>query len=77
MFSLIKVNGLITSTMNCCHIYSRAGMLRGDIVVEINGAKVSASEEIYQAVQNGDKISMVVQRGNQLLRLQMTPEYTE
>lgn len=52
-------------------------MLQGDIVVEMNGVKVSASEEIYQAVQNSGKISMVVQRGNQLLQLQMTPEYTE
>ncbi|XP_073340173.1 serine protease HTRA2, mitochondrial-like [Pagrus major] len=56
---------------------SRAGMLPGDIVVEINGVKVHTSEEIYQAVRNSDKITMVVQRGDELLRLQMTPEYTE
>ncbi|XP_028994296.1 serine protease HTRA2, mitochondrial-like [Betta splendens] len=55
----------------------RAGMLQGDIVVEINGVKVNASEEIYQAVQNSNTITVVVQRGNKLLRLQMTPEYTE
>lgn len=63
--------------MNCCHTCFRAGMLQGDIVVEINGVKVNASEEIYQAVQNSNKITMVVQRGNKLIRLQMTPEYTE
>uniref|UniRef100_A0A7N6BTI9 Serine protease HTRA2, mitochondrial n=1 Tax=Anabas testudineus TaxID=64144 RepID=A0A7N6BTI9_ANATE len=55
----------------------RAGMLQGDIVVEINGARVNASEEIYQAVQNSGKITMVVQRGHQLIRLQMSPEYAE
>ncbi|XP_040916170.1 serine protease HTRA2, mitochondrial-like [Toxotes jaculatrix] len=56
---------------------NRAGMQPGDVVVEINGMKVNTSEEIYQAIRSSDKITMVVQRGNQLLRLQMTPEYTE
>ncbi|KAM8737477.1 serine protease HTRA2, mitochondrial-like isoform 2-T2 [Acanthopagrus schlegelii] len=56
---------------------SRAGMLPGDIVVEINGVKVHTSEEIYQAVRNSDKITMVVQRGDEMLQLHMTPEYTE
>lgn len=56
---------------------NRAGMLPGDIVLEINGTKVSTSEEIYQAVHSSDKITMVVQRGNDLLKLHMTPEYTE
>nr|XP_040054977.1 serine protease HTRA2, mitochondrial-like [Gasterosteus aculeatus aculeatus] len=55
----------------------RAGMLPGDVVVEINGVKVNTSEEIYQAVRSGDKITTVVQRGHQLLRLQITPESTE
>ncbi|XP_034714717.1 serine protease HTRA2, mitochondrial-like isoform X1 [Etheostoma cragini] len=56
---------------------NRAGMIPGDIVLEINGAKVKTSEEIYQAVRSSDKITMVVQRGDELLRLQMTPECTE
>ncbi|TNN84238.1 Serine protease HTRA2, mitochondrial [Liparis tanakae] len=55
----------------------RAGMLPGDIVGEINGVKVNTSEEIYQAVRSGDKITMVVQRGDELLQLHMTPECTE
>lgn len=55
----------------------RAGMLPGDIVVEINGVKVHTSEEIYQAVRSSDQITMMVQRGHELLKLQMTPEYTE
>lgn len=58
-------------------IHFRAGMLPGDIVVEINGVKVNTAEEIYQAVRSSDQITMVVQRGHELLRLQMTPEYTE
>ncbi|XP_071354864.1 serine protease HTRA2, mitochondrial-like [Trachinotus anak] len=56
---------------------NRAGMLPGDVVVEINGVKVNTSEEIYQAVRNSNKITMVVKRGQELLQLQMTPEYTE
>lgn len=58
-------------------VYFRAGMLPGDIVVEINGVKVNTAEEIYQAVRSSDQITMVVQRGREMLRLQMTPEYTE
>ncbi|XP_037652580.1 serine protease HTRA2, mitochondrial-like [Sebastes umbrosus] len=56
---------------------NRAGMLPGDVVVEINGVKVNTSEEIYQAVRSSDNITMVVQRGHELIRLQMTPECTE
>uniref|UniRef100_A0A3Q3WTY2 PDZ domain-containing protein n=1 Tax=Mola mola TaxID=94237 RepID=A0A3Q3WTY2_MOLML len=56
---------------------NRAGMLPGDIVVEINGVKVNTSEEIYQAVRSSNQITMVVQRGRELLQLQMTPEYTD
>lgn len=52
-------------------------MIPGDIVVEINGAKVNTSEEIYEAVRSSDHISMLVQRGGELLRLRVSPEYTE
>ncbi|KAK7904368.1 hypothetical protein WMY93_016975 [Mugilogobius chulae] len=55
----------------------RAGMLPGDIVLEINGIKVKTSEEIYTAVHNSDRITMVVQRGSKLIQLQITPEMTE
>ncbi|TWW72081.1 Serine protease HTRA2, mitochondrial [Takifugu flavidus] len=55
----------------------RAGMIPGDIVVEINGAKANTSEEVYEAVRSSDHISMLVQRGGELLRLRVTPEYTE
>ncbi|XP_070836046.1 serine protease HTRA2, mitochondrial-like [Chaetodon trifascialis] len=56
---------------------NRAGMLPGDVVVEINGVEVNTSEEIYQAVRSSEQITMVVQRGRELLHLRMTPEYTE
>ncbi|XP_054653616.1 serine protease HTRA2, mitochondrial-like isoform X1 [Dunckerocampus dactyliophorus] len=56
---------------------NRAGLLPGDVVLEINGAKVNTSEEIYTAVRSSDMITMVVQRGREQLHLQMTPEYTE
>lgn len=52
-------------------------MIPGDIVVEINGAKVNTSEEIYKAVRSSDHISMMVQRDGELIQLLVTPEYTE
>ncbi|KAF7710560.1 hypothetical protein HF521_009432 [Silurus meridionalis] len=56
---------------------NRAGMKPGDIVVEVNGLKVNTSEEIYNAVRTSDSINMVVRRGQDLLMLHMTPEFTE
>ncbi|KAM9355132.1 serine protease HTRA2, mitochondrial-like isoform 2-T2 [Pholidichthys leucotaenia] len=56
---------------------SKAGMQSGDIVLELNGVKVNTSEEIYKAVRSSDRISIVVQRGDKLLKLQVTPEYME
>ena len=55
----------------------RAGMQPGDVVVEIDGTKVNTSEEIYQAVRSSKTISMLVQRGQELLSMQITPEYAE
>lgn len=71
------MNSIRNTNTQCCYTRFRAGMLPGDIVVEINGVKVHTSEEIYQAVRNSDKITMMVQRGDEMLRLRMTPEYTE
>ncbi|XP_060781722.1 serine protease HTRA2, mitochondrial-like [Neoarius graeffei] len=56
---------------------NRAGMKSGDIVVDVNGVKVNTSEEIYNAVRTSDSINMVVRRGQDLLMLHMTPEFTE
>ena len=52
-------------------------MQPGDVVVEIDGTTVNTSEEIYQAVRSRNTISMLVQRGQQRLRMQITPEYAE
>ncbi|KAF4090243.1 hypothetical protein AMELA_G00049570 [Ameiurus melas] len=56
---------------------NRAGMKPGDIVVEVNGVKVNTSEEIYNAVRTSDSINMVLRRGQDLLMLHMTTEFTE
>ncbi|XP_061824829.1 serine protease HTRA2, mitochondrial-like [Nerophis lumbriciformis] len=56
---------------------NRAGLLPGDVVLRINGVTVNTSEEIYTAVRSSDKITMVVQRGQEQLQLQMIPEFTE
>lgn len=65
-----------SNTQHCCASF-RAGMQPGDVVLEINGVKVNTAEEVYQAVNSGDKITMVVQRGEELFRLQVIPEFTE
>nr|XP_054597589.1 serine protease HTRA2, mitochondrial isoform X2 [Nothobranchius furzeri] len=56
---------------------SRAGMLPGDIVVEINGVKVFSAEEIYKAIRSNSNIAVMVMRGNNLIQLQVTPEGIE
>ncbi|XP_028293499.1 serine protease HTRA2, mitochondrial-like isoform X2 [Gouania willdenowi] len=56
---------------------NRAGMLPGDVVVQINGVQANTSEELYQAINSSSKISVVVQRGHRLIPLQMTPDSTE
>ncbi|XP_062852129.1 serine protease HTRA2, mitochondrial-like [Trichomycterus rosablanca] len=56
---------------------NKAGMKPGDIVLEVNGVKVNTSEEIYNAVRSSDSINMVVCRGQDLLMLHITPEFTE
>ncbi|XP_024860503.1 serine protease HTRA2, mitochondrial isoform X1 [Kryptolebias marmoratus] len=57
---------------------NRAGMLPGDVVVEINGVKVKTSEEIYKAVRSSSSnIALLVRRENELLQLRVTPEYIE
>lgn len=56
---------------------SRAGMKPGDVIVEINGAKVNTSEEIYNAVRTSDSLNAVVRRREDLLMLNITPESTE
>ncbi|CAL1575113.1 unnamed protein product [Knipowitschia caucasica] len=55
----------------------RDGMLPGDIVLEINGAKVNTAEDIYSAVHRNDRITLMVRRGNKLIDLQITPEITD
>lgn len=52
-------------------------MKPGDVIVEINGAKVNTSEEIYNAVRTSDSLNAVVRRREDLLMLNMTPESTE
>lgn len=56
---------------------NRAGMKPGDVIIEINGAKVKTSEEIYNAVRTSESLNVVVRRVGDLLNLHMTPESTE
>lgn len=68
---------MLSRDLTLWFVFVRAGMKSGDIVVDVNGVKVNTSEEIYNAVRTSDSINMVVRRGQDLLMLHMTPEFTE
>lgn len=57
---------------------NRAGLFEGDIVLEINGTGVETSDDIYKAVNSSSsRLQVLVQRGNKLIHLQITPEAAE
>ncbi|XP_053702051.1 serine protease HTRA2, mitochondrial-like [Synchiropus splendidus] len=55
----------------------RDGLLPRDVLVELNGKPVYTAEELYQAVQNNQRLVVTVRRGERLLQLHMMPEYVE
>lgn len=54
----------------------RVGMLAGDIVVAINGVKVNSAKDVYQAAESSEQITITIQRGDKLIQMQLTPEYS-
>lgn len=53
----------------------RAGVLPGDVIVEIDGAEITGSEEVQETINTrkpGDRISLVVVRGSERVRLVAT-----
>ena len=54
---------------------ARAGLKRGDVIVAVNGAKVSSNDDVLRAVrerQPGDKLSVVVLRDNASKKFEVT-----
>nr|XP_006004798.1 PREDICTED: serine protease HTRA2, mitochondrial [Latimeria chalumnae] len=54
-----------------------AGLKPGDIILKINEKTVQTAEHIYDAVRSEQNLTMVVQRGHEVLMMSVTPEVTE
>ncbi len=54
----------------------RAGLLKGDLIVSINGIPITSWPAIKEVVENraGERVEVVVKRGESLLNLWVTPE---
>ena len=51
------------------------GILVGDVIVSVNGRKVSSSNQLAEAVQlSGERTELVVIRGGEELKISLTPE---
>nr|XP_023966726.1 serine protease HTRA2, mitochondrial isoform X2 [Chrysemys picta bellii] len=55
----------------------QAGLKAGDIVQEINGQTVRRAEDIYEAVRTQNSLALLVQRGHDMLLVNVSPEVTE
>ena len=53
----------------------KAGLHSGDIIVAINGKRVSKTRDIYDALENSDSsISLLIARGSERLNVNVMPE---
>ncbi|WP_038057564.1 RIP metalloprotease RseP [Thermodesulfobacterium hydrogeniphilum] len=58
----------------------RAGIQKGDEIIEVNGKKVKSFEEIVLYLRTNNKVNTVqlkIKRGNKILDLYIKPEYKE
>ncbi len=58
----------------------RAGIQKGDEIIEVNGKKVRSFEEIILYLRTNNKVNTVqlkIKRGNKILELYIKPEYKE
>uniref|UniRef100_A0A8D2LK25 HtrA serine peptidase 4 n=1 Tax=Varanus komodoensis TaxID=61221 RepID=A0A8D2LK25_VARKO len=51
-----------------------AGLQDGDVLISIDGKRVTSTEDVTDAVQNAATLTVVVRRGNQDLSLTVTPD---
>lgn len=52
----------------------RAGLMKGDVIVKINGRSVQTSQEVHEAVQSGKTLKMDVVRRNKHIEIVVHPE---
>ena len=53
---------------------SNAGLQVDDIIVKINGTPITSPSQLYDVVQKGKPFSVEVMRGQQKLKITVTPE---
>lgn len=58
---------------------ARVGILKGDLIVEINGEKVTRWEHVSKSIggSGGKPINLTVKRGEKLFAFRVTPEVTK
>nr|XP_033804732.1 serine protease HTRA4 isoform X2 [Geotrypetes seraphini] len=54
-----------------------AGMKDHDVIISINGKRVTSTEDVSEAVKNSETLSIVVRRGNEDVILTVVPEEVE
>ncbi|XP_028852453.1 serine protease HTRA1 isoform X2 [Denticeps clupeoides] len=54
-----------------------AGLSNHDVIISINGQTVQSTEDVSEAVQSGDPLSVVVRRANEDVVLTVIPEEVE
>jgi len=51
----------------------KAGLKKGDVILSVNGQEVNDLQALGQVLKQGGRMNLKVQRGEQVLRLQVTP----
>jgi regulator of sigma E protease len=84
MFSLAGIPDKITVTnqVDVVQPYTpafKAGLLSDDKIIGINDVRTTDNEKLRELIRksNGEEITVVVQRGTQVVRLPMTPQFEE
>jgi len=69
LYTVARPEGLVVSELSPVGPASRAGFLRGDRILKVNGVTIASQEEFYEQLWSrraGDLIELSVQRDNQV-----------
>ncbi|XP_073506113.1 serine protease HTRA2, mitochondrial-like [Phyllobates terribilis] len=55
----------------------QAGLKAGDIILEINSRKAATAEDVFDAVNSQEKLTMMIRRGYETLMVTVIPEVVE
>ena len=67
-------NGVILISVWSNGAADRAGLMKGDVIVSINGRPVKTSQEVHDAVQSGKTLRMDIARRNKHIEIVVHPE---